>query len=293
VNDRVAVIIPGCNERFMQATIDSLLAGAAGEVEIYAVVDGGPDNPIRPDPRVRGVRNRETVGMRESVNRIAPTLSARYLMKCDAHCLFAPGWDAALKAGCDDDWVAVPARHSIDPKTWTVCGRGGRALDLEWGGIAYHYVTFPYAPSMYGYGIHGREVPRDLNKALNVERQHLPVDDLMSFQGSCWFTTTANFPRLGPLDHAHTAEVSLADALAGATVQLTTLDGRLLSIPIPEIVYPGYVKVVHGEGMPSTKTGGGSAPVARGDLRLTLRVRFPQELSAQQKKDMRTALAGC
>ena len=104
---------------------------------------------------------------------------------------------------------------------------------------------------------------------------------------------TAAASGLGPLDLAHTAEVSLADALAGATVQLTTLDGRLLSIPIPEIVYPGYVKVVHGEGMPSTKTGGGSAPVARGDLRLTLRVRFPQDLSAQQKKDVRKALAGC
>jgi DnaJ-class molecular chaperone len=44
------------------------------------------------------------------------------------------------------------------------------------------------------------------------------------------------FTRLGALELQHAVEVSLADALAGATVQLTTLDGRLLSIPISEIV---------------------------------------------------------
>jgi DnaJ-class molecular chaperone len=50
---------------------------------------------------------------------------------------------------------------------------------------------------------------------------------------------------------------------------------------------PGYVKVVHGEGMPSTK-----APGTKGDLKLNLTVKFPQDLSIQQKKDVRRVLTG-
>lgn len=203
MNDRVSVIIPACNERFLQATIDGLLATAVGDVEIFAVLDGGPLQALREDPRVTVVRHEQTVGMREVVNRLAPALSSKFLMKCDAHCIFAPGWDAALKAECDDDWVSVPTRHSIDGQTWTVCGRGGGRLDMEHGGVNYHYMTFPYACSMYGYGLHGKEFSRGLNAAINRETAATRIDDLMSFQGSCWFTTTANFRRLGPLDQAH------------------------------------------------------------------------------------------
>jgi hypothetical protein len=49
IKGRVSVVMPGCNERFMQATIDNLLANARGDVEIYAVIDGGPDQPIQAD----------------------------------------------------------------------------------------------------------------------------------------------------------------------------------------------------------------------------------------------------
>jgi hypothetical protein len=112
--------------------------------------------------------------MRETVNRLAPSIAGEFLMKCDAHCLFGPGWDLALKASCDGDWVAVPTRHSIDPKTWTVCGRGGSKLDMQFGGVNYHYVTFPYARSMYGYGIHGKEFPRAYNRQINIETAGVP-----------------------------------------------------------------------------------------------------------------------
>jgi DnaJ-class molecular chaperone len=50
---------------------------------------------------------------------------------------------------------------------------------------------------------------------------------------------------------------------------------------------PGYVKVVQGEGMPSTKAG-----VANGDLKLRLSVVFPHELSIAQKKELKQVLAG-
>ena len=197
---RVSVIIPGCNERFMAATMADLLAQARGDVEILAIVDGiggepGPaqDPPLPTDPRVRVILNPTQRNMRPSTNDAVKIATGEFIMKCDAHCRFGEGWDVLLAKDCADDWVSVPTRHSLDGATWEV-----RPRDFN-----YHYLTFPYSRSMYGYGIHGKTFDWRTNKRINAERAHTPIDDLMSFQGSCWFTTKANFLRLGPLDHAH------------------------------------------------------------------------------------------
>ena len=194
---RVTAIVPGCNERFMGATIRDLLAQARGDVEILAILDGGPlpdaTCPLPTDPRVRVIRHETLQGMRQSTNEAVQLATGEFLMKCDAHCRFGEGWDEILKADCDGDWIAVPTRQSLDGDTWAV-----RTRDYN-----YHYLTFPYSESMYGYGIHGKTFGQTENRAINRARAHLPVDDLMSFQGSCWFTPKASFLRLGPLDHEH------------------------------------------------------------------------------------------
>ena len=41
-----------------------------------------------------------------------------------------------------------------------------------------------------------------------------------------------------------------SDALAGSTVSMKTLDGRVKNIAIMEVVHPGYSKRLHGLGMP-------------------------------------------
>lgn len=221
MNDRVSVIIPGCNEGFMQHTIDSLLAGAQGDVEIIAVLDGGPwpDPPLKADGRVIVVRHAEMRGMRQSFNEAAGIASGRYLMKCDAHTIFAPSWDVALKSDCDDEWVVVPTRHSIDGIKWKGADNWRDSLARERDDQScivrrdynYHYLTWPYSPSMYGYGLHGKtfsgsrledtpDVP-SVNTQVNRSRAKYPIDNLMSFQGSCWFTTKEHWTkRLGPLD---------------------------------------------------------------------------------------------
>ena len=45
-------------------------------------------------------------------------------------------------------------------------------------------------------------------------------------------------------DLVYTAHIPLADALTGCQVMVPTLDGRVLSIPCPEVVFPGYEKLV-------------------------------------------------
>jgi glycosyltransferase involved in cell wall biosynthesis len=191
----LSVIIPARNERYLQVTIDNLLAAAAGEIEIIPVMDGlSTFGMPAPDPRVRPIVHEIPLGMRPSINSAAAAARGKYLMKCDAHCIFPQGFDAVLTADCAEDELAVPTRHSIHPDTWTP-----KIRDFN-----YHYLTFPWDASMYGYGLHAKTYAPDRNRSVNAARAHVLVDDLMTFQGSCWLMHRAAFFRLlNPLDHVN------------------------------------------------------------------------------------------
>ncbi|CAM9473462.1 unnamed protein product, partial [Discosporangium mesarthrocarpum] len=74
------------------------------------------------------------------------------------------------------------------------------------------------------------------------------------------------------------SKMSLADALTDCIVEVPTLDGRVLRLPCPEVVSPGYERVIPGEGMPITRHRG-----ERGDLILKFRLVFPQFLPDSKK----------
>lgn len=83
-----------------------------------------------------------------------------------------------------------------------------------------------------------------------------------------------------------TQKVSLAEALTGYTVHLTTLDGRSLNIPINSVINPNYEEIVPGEGMPIPKD-----RTKRGNLRIKFNIKFPARLSAEQKAGMKKLLS--
>ena len=64
-----------------------------------------------------------------------------------------------------------------------------------------------------------------------------------------------------------------------------TLDGRVLSIPCPEVVSPGYEKLVEGEGMPLSKT-----PAKHGMLKIHFKLNFPKYLAQNVKDSLRPLL---
>lgn len=83
-----------------------------------------------------------------------------------------------------------------------------------------------------------------------------------------------------------TQKISLAEALTGYTVHLTTLDGRTLTIPINNVIHPDYVEVVPKEGMPIPKD-----PSKKGNLRIKFNIKFPIRLSSEQKAGIKKLLA--
>ncbi|KAM4544715.1 dnaJ homolog subfamily B member 13 [Odontesthes bonariensis] len=86
-------------------------------------------------------------------------------------------------------------------------------------------------------------------------------------------------------DLVYKAKISLQMALTGFSVDVQTLDGRLLSIPVNDIVHPAYKKVLSGEGMPLSRD-----PSQRGNLTITFDIRFPDKLSAERKHLIKQAL---
>ncbi|KAL0344460.1 UNVERIFIED_CONTAM: DnaJsubfamily B member 4 [Sesamum radiatum] len=82
-----------------------------------------------------------------------------------------------------------------------------------------------------------------------------------------------------------TQKISLVEALTGYTAQVTTLDGRNLTIPINNVVSPTYEEVVKGEGMPIPKE-----PGKKGNLRIKFNIKFPSRLTSEQKTGIKRLL---
>ncbi|KAJ7544741.1 hypothetical protein O6H91_09G091200 [Diphasiastrum complanatum] len=81
--------------------------------------------------------------------------------------------------------------------------------------------------------------------------------------------------------------ISLVEALTGYTLVINTLDARVLRIPITEVIYPAYEKVILKEGMPIAKEKG-----KKGNLRVKFNIKFPAKLSAEQKTSLKYVLGG-
>jgi len=87
------------------------------------------------------------------------------------------------------------------------------------------------------------------------------------------------------VDLIYTCPISLCKALTGTTVEIRTVDERLLHLPITDIVCPGYRKVVPEEGMPHSNNGD-----LKGNLIIEFDIQYPKSLSPDKKALIRKAL---
>lgn len=69
-------------------------------------------------------------------------------------------------------------------------------------------------------------------------------------------------------------------ALCGTHVEVPTLDGRVITIPISQIVKPNEPKVVANEGMPLV------GKSTRGNLNIKFDVQYPEMLTNAQKEKL-------
>lgn len=80
-------------------------------------------------------------------------------------------------------------------------------------------------------------------------------------------------------------KITLLEALTGRTLDLITLDGRNISVPLKGITRPSHEMVIPNEGMPISKE-----PGKKGNLRIKFDVKFPSSLTEEQKFDLKRVL---
>lgn len=80
-----------------------------------------------------------------------------------------------------------------------------------------------------------------------------------------------------------TVEIPLIKALTDCTISVPLLGGDTMSLEINDVVWPGYEKIIQGQGMPNPK--GDDHDHKRGNLKVKFLVEFPTELSDQQRSD--------
>lgn len=85
----------------------------------------------------------------------------------------------------------------------------------------------------------------------------------------------------------YTYKISLSDALTDCSLQIPTLDQRIISLACPEVVSPFYEKLIPGEGMPLSK----GSTKARGDLIIRFHILFPKYLNGVKRTKMKELLA--
>ncbi|KAK2837338.1 hypothetical protein Q5P01_014550 [Channa striata] len=83
----------------------------------------------------------------------------------------------------------------------------------------------------------------------------------------------------------YNCKISLKEALCGCIVSIPTLENRVISLPCHDIIKPGTVKRLRGEGLPFPKN-----PSQRGDLIVEFSVCFPDRIPPQSREIIRQHL---
>lgn len=184
MENMLSVVIPSRNEIFLQKTVDDILDKAIGEIEVIVILDE-KEQEVRARKGLRVVKKVGVPGLRSAINQGVSVAKGKYIMKTDAHCMFADGFDEVLKADCDDNWVVIPRRYSLNGQEWT--------RNISRPIIDYEYMPFPYR-KLTSVRLGGKWYDRA------ERRKELLIDEEMAFQGSCWFTTKKHFKNIGAYD---------------------------------------------------------------------------------------------
>ncbi|XP_046901380.1 dnaJ homolog subfamily B member 5 [Hypomesus transpacificus] len=86
----------------------------------------------------------------------------------------------------------------------------------------------------------------------------------------------------------YTAKITLKEALCGCTVNVPTLDNRMMPLPCSDVIKPGAIRRLRGEGLPHPKM-----PAQRGDLVVEFQVLFPDRIPPQSREIIKHSLAKC
>lgn len=211
----LSVLIPARNEMFLNKTIENVLANIQADTEIIAVLDGyWPEVPIPQNEQVHIIHHPASIGQRAAINEAARVSTAKYIMKLDAHCAVAPGFDVALMADCEPDWTVIPRMYNLHAFDWVCklcgertyqgpkpshCQRCGSAGNIEMVMVWQPRLSRRTDFARFDSSLHF-QYWRAYEKRPEAQGD---IADVMCCVGAGWFMERARYWELGGLDEAH------------------------------------------------------------------------------------------
>jgi glycosyltransferase involved in cell wall biosynthesis len=213
----LSILIPARNEIFLGKTIEDILKRSRANTEVIAVLDGcdvhGQVVPIPDDPRVLLIDYPKSIGQRAATNQAAKLSTAKYIMKCDAHCAFDKGFDQKLMDDCEPDWTVIPSMYNLHGFDWECqkCGeRTYQSRPIESCKKCHHDVhvrKVVWKPRRKRYTKYWRFdehlVFKYWGAYKNRPESKGQIVDVMSSIGACWFMERERFWEIGGLDEQH------------------------------------------------------------------------------------------
>jgi hypothetical protein len=118
----LSILIPARNEQFISNTVADIIKNKRGSTEILVGLDGEWAEPPIPDhPDVKIVYVAKSIGQRGMQNLLARLSTAKYVMKCDAHCAFDEGFDVKMLDAfkiTGDNVTMVPEMRNLWVYDW-------------------------------------------------------------------------------------------------------------------------------------------------------------------------------
>lgn len=205
----LSILIPARNEMFTSRTVQDILEHSQTDTEVIVGLDGvWAEPPLPQHERLSVLYFPESIGQRAITNRMAEITRGRYIMKVDAHCAFAPGFDRILLEDIQPDWTIVPTMKNLHAFDW-ICGRcgtrtyqgpkkcakcGNEEVEME---VVWEAKPSPNSNAYrFDKDLHF-QYWRDYTKRPEAQGD---LSESMSLQGSCWMMSREKYFELKPCD---------------------------------------------------------------------------------------------
>lgn len=206
---KLSILIPARNEEYLANTIADLVSHIEDDTDIICVLDGNwPYGPIPDYPNLTLIYHPESIGQRAAINEAAKVSTSKYIMKLDAHCAVAQGFDRILLEDMQEDITVAPIMRNLHVFDWVCqcgyriyqgptpdkCPQCGQMMEKEivWvpkkspNSKAYCFDSTP----KFGYF-------QDYEKRVSGD-----LTETMSFQGSCFVVNRERFLDLNMCDES-------------------------------------------------------------------------------------------
>lgn len=214
----LSIIIPARDEQFLLETVEDIRRNKRGDTETIVILDGAwPDRPLPQYPDVKVVYLPKSIGQRAATNLGAQMSEATYIMKLDAHCSLAEGFDVELIATAKvvgEDVTQIPTQYNLHAFDWVCTGCGTR---IDQGPTPTGCKTCAKAGQPQEWQkkvVWGRRrITESWRFDSELKFQYFgeykdraftgEIEDVMSCLGACWFMARTRYWFLEGMDEAH------------------------------------------------------------------------------------------